>query len=77
MQLTGTPTGTTSAPTSTGPAVKNTVGSYIFAGCYTEATTGRALSSTTYAADSMTVESCMTFCAPYAMFGVEYGRECK
>merc|ERR1711977_468711 len=41
-----------------------------------ESTTGRALSSKTYADDGMTLESCASFCSPFSMFGVEYGREC-
>jgi len=66
-----------SAPTSTGgPQLKQTVSNYVFQGCYTEATNGRALSTKTYANDSMTLESCAAFCFPNSMFGVEYGREC-
>ncbi|KAL2064374.1 hypothetical protein VTL71DRAFT_4868 [Oculimacula yallundae] len=65
-----------SAPTPTGPAIRQTVGKYAFQGCYTEATAGRALASTTYADDLMTLESCAAFCGPYSYFGVEYGREC-
>ncbi|KAH8797370.1 putative glyoxal oxidase precursor [Xylogone sp. PMI_703] len=60
----------------TGPAIKQTVGSWVFQGCYTEATNTRALSQKTYANDSMTLESCATFCAGSLMFGIEYGREC-
>ncbi|CZR61363.1 uncharacterized protein PAC_11259 [Phialocephala subalpina] len=73
---TATGTGTTVTPTATGPSVKQVVGSYVSQGCWTEATTGRALSSTTYANDAMTLESCASFCSGYKMFGVEYGREC-
>lgn len=47
-----------------------------FRSCYTEATTGRALSGTSYAADTVTLESCATFCSAYAYFGTEYAREC-
>ncbi|KAE8454316.1 hypothetical protein EG329_005241 [Mollisiaceae sp. DMI_Dod_QoI] len=74
---TGTATGTVSTPTATsGPQIKQVVGSYTFQGCWTEATTGRALASTTYADNAMTLESCMAFCLGFTMFGVEYGREC-
>jgi hypothetical protein len=45
-------------------------------GCYTEATTGRALSSAAFANDAMTVELCASECAGFTMFGVEYQREC-
>jgi iron transport multicopper oxidase len=53
-------------------------GVYSWIGCYTEATTGRALSAFTYASDSMTVDSCSAFCAGKGttMMGIEYGREC-
>ncbi|KAJ9158479.1 WSC-domain-containing protein [Coniochaeta hoffmannii] len=53
-------------------------GIYGWVGCYTEATNGRALSSFSYADDSMTVDTCAAFCAAKgtALMGVEYGREC-
>lgn len=44
-------------------------------GCYTEATSGRALSQKSYADNSMTLELCQSTCQDYAYFGVEYGRE--
>ncbi|PVH86433.1 WSC-domain-containing protein [Cadophora sp. DSE1049] len=65
-----------STPSPTGPAIRQTVGKYNFQGCWTESTTGRALSSKNYADDAMTLESCATYCSAYSMFGVEYGREC-
>ncbi|KAK3378435.1 hypothetical protein B0H63DRAFT_397603 [Podospora didyma] len=68
-------TSSTPAPTGT-LAIKPTVGAYAFVGCQTEATTGRALSGLTYAADAMTLESCAAFCSAYTYFGTEYGREC-
>lgn len=47
-------------------------------GCYTDDTNSRTLYSLSNAADSMTTESCISFCSsngyPYA--GTEYGREC-
>ncbi|KAJ9144046.1 WSC-domain-containing protein [Pleurostoma richardsiae] len=59
-----------------GPSVKQTVGDYQYVGCYTEATDGRALYSSSYADDAMTLESCAAFCDTYTYFGVEYSREC-
>jgi len=76
---TGTVSSTTvpgSAPTATGPAIKQIIGNWVFQGCWTEATNSRALASTTYANDGMTLESCAAFCKGSLMFGVEYGREC-
>lgn len=68
----------TSPPTGpTQPATVSAAGTtWKWTDCYTEATTGRALSSTSYAADTVTLESCATFCSAYAYFGTEYGREC-
>ncbi|KAK3335420.1 WSC domain-containing protein [Cercophora scortea] len=53
-------------------------GNYAWAGCYSEATAGRALSLGTVASDDMTVDVCAAFCAGKnaQMMGVEYGREC-
>lgn len=45
-------------------------------GCYSEATTGRALSSAVFAEDDMTVELCASKCAGFTVFGLEYQREC-
>ncbi|KAK0618381.1 glyoxal oxidase N-terminus-domain-containing protein [Bombardia bombarda] len=53
-----------------------TVENYNWYGCQTESATGRALSATDFAADTMTLESCRTFCSAYTYFGAEYGREC-
>ena len=54
-------------------------GNYQWAGCFTEATTGRALSGASYATDSMTVDTCAAYCAAngWLMMGVEYVRECE
>ena len=49
---------------------------YNYQGCYTEATTGRALSGTAYYNDQMTVEKCAVACKPFTYFGVEYSLEC-
>lgn len=56
--------------------IEKTVGPYNYIGCYTEAPTGRALSSGIYAYDSMTPDTCAANCTGYSYFGVEYGREC-
>lgn len=47
-----------------------------FKNCYTEGTAGRALGGGSYAADDVTLESCAAYCASFAFFGTEYGREC-
>lgn len=48
---------------------------YVYAGCHTEATSGRALTGKAYYDDLMTTEKCAAACAGYAWFGTEYGRE--
>src|ERR1700722_5692010 len=81
-QSTGTSgggTATTSTPTSPsntgGPSHVATVGAYTWAGCYTEATGGRALTgSSEVNYNTMTVEICAAFCASFTMFGVEYSK---
>jgi iron transport multicopper oxidase len=71
-----TPSSTSSTTAATGPTIVPSVGLYTFVGCYTEATTGRALNSRVYYNDSMTIEMCAAACAGYAWFGAEYSREC-
>ncbi|KAK4219242.1 putative fungistatic metabolite [Rhypophila decipiens] len=72
-----TSTSTSSSAAATGTlARKPVVGAYTLVGCQTEATGARALSANSYAADTMTLESCATFCSGYTYFGTEYGREC-
>lgn len=56
--------------------IEKSVGPYNYISCYTEATTGRALSSASYAYNSMTPDTCAANCNGYSYFGVEYGREC-
>jgi iron transport multicopper oxidase len=73
---TGTTSTASAAPTPNSPVIVQSIGQFAFVGCYTEATTGRALSDSTYANDNMTIESCYTFCSAFAWFGVEYRREC-
>jgi hypothetical protein len=75
-QSTATTTSTSTTPSSTGgPVHVASVGAYTWAGCYTEATNGRALSATSDVNyNTMTVEICAAFCASYTIFGVEYSK---
>ncbi|KAL8376771.1 hypothetical protein RB595_007747 [Gaeumannomyces hyphopodioides] len=52
------------------------IGEYTFNACMTEGNGTRALSETSFVSDSMTLQSCATFCNAYKFFGVEYSREC-
>ena len=73
---TSTKTSSSSAATQT-LAIKQTVGAYTFQGCWTEATSARALSGATYIDyTAMTLEECASSCAGWNYFGVEYGGEC-
>ncbi|OAA65943.1 legume lectin domain containing protein [Niveomyces insectorum RCEF 264] len=72
----GTTTATGTGPTATGPATKAEVGNWVYQGCYTEATNGRALSAAALANANMSYAVCATYCADYAYFGVEYGSQC-
>ncbi|KAL8671645.1 MAG: hypothetical protein Q9168_003851 [Polycauliona sp. 1 TL-2023] len=62
-------------PTTVTPPV-STPKDYAFDGCFTEATSGRALTGSTFYDDAMTVEKCAAVCKGFTLFGVEYGREC-
>lgn len=44
-------------------------------GCYTEASTTRALTGNSYFDDMLNVQKCAAVCSNFAFFGVEYGRE--
>ncbi|KXX74964.1 putative fungistatic metabolite [Madurella mycetomatis] len=70
------PTQTTARAEPTGPAQPPAVGDYVWHGCRTEATVGRALTGATFASDDMTLEACHSFCSAFTYFGVEYAREC-
>ncbi|KAH9987839.1 WSC domain-containing protein [Xylariaceae sp. FL0662B] len=62
---------------STSRAAANGTARYV--GCYTDGgSDGRTLSKDSYSSDTMTVDSCASYCQGknYALFGVEYGREC-
>ncbi|KAI4095644.1 MAG: hypothetical protein LQ344_001575 [Seirophora lacunosa] len=50
--------------------------SYVFDGCFTEATNSRALTGSVYYDNEMTIAKCSAVCEGYALFGVEFGREC-
>lgn len=73
-----TTTTTTSTAPPAGPTIVPGAAGYSHIGCYTEATSGRALGGKSLATDTLTVPMCIDFCStnnfPYA--GVEYGREC-
>ena len=58
------------------PTSNPNITGYTYQGCYNEPAGGRALTSSSTASDSMTVESCASFCDGTNYFGVEYGREC-
>ena len=59
------------------PVSNPTLPGYKYQGCYNEPADGsRALSASSTASNSMTVESCASFCGSTEYFGVEYGREC-
>jgi hypothetical protein len=76
---TSVPATTTSSSSSTAaptPAVKPTVGGYVFVSCWTEGTGVRALSGAAFAYDEMTLESCMANCTGFDYWATEYGREC-
>lgn len=59
----------TSAPT---PAPTG----YVSQGCYTDSASSRALNGAQLFDDAMTIEMCSVICNGWALFGVEYGREC-
>ncbi|KAI5275150.1 hypothetical protein E4T47_01817 [Aureobasidium subglaciale] len=50
--------------------------SYTYMGCFNETHDRRALNGPSKAGNTNTLESCATFCAGYAYFGVEFGQEC-
>ncbi|PBP21410.1 putative fungistatic metabolite [Diplocarpon rosae] len=59
------------------PVHKPVVGKYSFQGCYTEATSVRALSGASYIDyGNMTPVLCAANCAAFVYWGIEYGGEC-
>ena len=71
-----TTTSTSTIPMPTGPTVNPGDANYIYLACYTETTTGSALSSQSLAADGMTVPKCFEGCAGFRYAGLEYRWEC-
>ncbi|KAF7895090.1 hypothetical protein EAF00_006904 [Botryotinia globosa] len=72
-------TSTSSAiPTPTGPITVTNLTGYNYLGCYSEATTGRALSGLRPAPPigGFTIESCQSSCSDFEYFGMEYSNEC-
>ncbi|MCJ1476788.1 hypothetical protein MMC13_005457 [Lambiella insularis] len=71
-----TPGSAVAAPS--GPITVNSTGNYHYAGCYSEATTGRALAGKAPAtpANGFTIELCAAACVGYTYFGMEYSNEC-
>lgn len=65
-------------PSLYGPQTVQKAGNYSYIGCYSEATTGRALSALqpTAPATGFTIESCEAACQGYSYFGMEYANEC-
>jgi hypothetical protein len=63
----GSPTTPTPTPVPTG---------YYSEGCHTDNVAGRALTGAVFYDDALTVEKCSNICKGWAVFGVEYGREC-
>ena len=61
-----------------GPNTQLRVGNYNYIGCYSEATSGRALSALAPPAPSggFTLEKCQAACAAYTYFGMEYANQC-
>lgn len=75
--ISGASTVTTSKTTTTAAhTTKPTVGNWVYQGCYTEGSTGRALAGLSQTNNNMTYEECADYCASYAYFGVEYGDQC-
>ena len=56
--------------------VSSQAATYKYYGCYTEASESRALSDATYVNDTLTLQTCATFCSGHVFFGAEYGQEC-
>ncbi len=61
-----------------GPQTIQTVGNYVYIGCYSEATTGRALTGKTprAPANGFTIELCEAACQGFTYFGMEYSNQC-
>ena len=66
------------APPPPTPTPGTIVGTNIYLGCASEATSGRALNASTYTNTTVTNDQCASFCAAqnYALFGTEYSTQC-
>lgn len=69
-------TSSNSTSQTTGPTAVPKANHFALQGCYTEGTSGRALSAASSANDTLTVEACAAFCSAYTYMGVEYSTEC-
>lgn len=58
------------------PGTPDTAGEFYYSGCYTEATSGRALTGRATNSPAMSLGFCASFCSGYQYFGAEYGTEC-
>ncbi|KAI5207927.1 hypothetical protein E4T38_03158 [Aureobasidium subglaciale] len=68
---------TASSSSASSTAVPTSVlANYTYMGCFNETHDRRALNGPSKAGNTNTLESCATFCAGYAYFGVEFGQEC-
>ncbi|KAH7318630.1 carboxy terminal WSC domain-containing protein [Stachybotrys elegans] len=71
-----TPSSTTPSAPVASPYHRSRMGDYQLISCWTEGEGVRALNARSYAADNMTLEACMGYCAGYTYWGTEYSREC-
>lgn len=55
---------------------ENYLGTFAYQGCYTEGSSGRALSDNS-AVNNMTIEQCASYCQGYTYMGTEYSNECE
>ena len=76
--VTVTTTTTTTAPAgpTTGPVTVGNFSGWQYLGCYSEATNQRALQGNYVGGNTVSVESCASFCSGYTYFGAEYSGEC-
>ncbi|KAL8855001.1 MAG: hypothetical protein Q9221_000197 [Calogaya cf. arnoldii] len=78
LSATGSISASATATVPAGPAIKNTINTWGYYGCMTEATNGRALSGllNPVGGATLTLELCAAACAGYTYFGTEYSGEC-
>ena len=70
------PIGNNNAQSTSGPYIPASIGPFSFKSCFTEASSGRALTAFALADNSITLQTCAGNCTQYKYFGVEYSREC-